>query len=870
MAFNFTNTTLLAPQPTCLSSKTIIANGGQVIENDDGSISVYTLITPGVIKPTPLNKFCCSVLNSTYVWDQDTQKCMWSQTACVLNEPFKLVLNSQGNGGSLFYVDSGQSCYLTVDFDYLFNIKCETLANVITTAANVTIDPLLASEISNLTLLVSNQQITCSNIQTSINTITTRINNTPYSIICGHGITATTNTNMGGGINNTTTTGTVGTAVVSNTNYHSLINTGFGSSQLPPFSFPRVTRGPSSPITFYIPATHITYAPGISYCLTDAGLIFWQTQLGSNNYQNFLNGDISSFSCGDVGAIIAENNTNASMIPAGQSLLYACGVPFGTRTSLLTQLTTLIEQQITCQLLLTTLENDLTTLITDSKIDNGLCQTPISVLETLDVSMTIDVITGTTQETVYQHNFFQQIGSGNLYNYLVSNPINSGFYLCGSGNTSCTPMSVILSGTTNPNTLICNNVMTNIVNGLYKESNLSGTTNGYRTFQNSLSPNVLASNWLHYTGVINDPNIISLITNNEIKLTLQINEICSDVCVLVDNIVLDKVCTQSDSSNIFLTQSPGFQLDRIIDNKKSWIGNTIPENRSFLINNVQSTNPIRQTNYNLNDERLIINSKEIDLDISIASAVETDVWYYINNNPCILTATTTGSCQCITPPVPSSSGCCGDSTSIDFNYLMTQPLSSVTTVEDFEYFITSELIDAKNRQTLSGYPTIRALYDRYINSIYYCGNKSSAFDYQTIDQFAKLIDNYWVDLVEQVVPSTTIWGSVKIYSNTMFDQQKFKYRSYTSLFCNNQYSGQTILSPINGTSGVCASVGVDITVLTPPSLLAPIFGVTTSSCNSICIAQMNTGSEFIGSVYIVVNGTHILNNNNNNSNQSQF
>jgi hypothetical protein len=42
---------------------------------------------------------------------------------------------------------------------------------------------------------------------------------------------------------------------------------------------------------------------------------------------------------------------------------------------------------------------------------------------------------------------------------------------------------------------------------------------------------------------------------------------------------------------------------------------------------------IRQTNYNINDTRLVLNSKEVDLDISIASGIEHDVWCYIVDNP---------------------------------------------------------------------------------------------------------------------------------------------------------------------------------------------------------------------------------------------
>ena len=397
--------------------------------------------------------------------------------------------------------------------------------------------------------------------------------------------------------------------------------------------------------------------------------------------------------------------------------------------------------------------------------------------------------------------------------------------------------------------------MNNIINGLYVESGLSGTTGGPQIFASTLPSNSFISKWLSFNTQITNPLIIDAIANQKIKISLKINQTCSDFCVLIDNIVLDKNCTSVEKNNIFLTQSPGFELDRIRDNKKSWVSNSTLTNRPFSITNNIGVNPIRQTNYDVNDERLVINSKEIDLDISLASAIETDVWCYLVDNPCLLTGTST--CN---PCVEIETICCGDNR-IDFNDLLTQPLSGITTIEDFEYFLSSELIDVKNRKILSSYPTLRALYDRYMNSSIYCGNNSSKFDYLTMEQFANLVGDYWVDIVEQVIPATTIWGSVKILSNNMFDQQKFKYKSYSSLFCTNPFSGDTVLSPINGIGGSSTNVEVimssnNIVNDNELSLIKPI----TTTCNTLAISQMNSGSEFIGTVTII--GAVVSNSNN--------
>jgi hypothetical protein len=640
---------LINIQSDCLDSKTIIANGGSVVENLDGSVSVYT--SENV--PEVLGKLCCETLSSKYFFDIDTQICKWSDTpvntTCSLNDTFKVVLNPTGNDGSMFIVEPNDNCSLTINFDYLFKVKCETLVDILS------VQPISG------------------------------------------------------------------------------------------------------------------------------------------------------------------------------------------------------------------------------------CSTPISVIETLDVSVTIDIVTtANTLETVFEYNLFPAIGLGNLYTYLTTHT-NSGLYICGNETPSgCTALSLNISGITSANTYSCESVLNSLVQDLYIESGLSGITGGADTFTNTIIPSALASQWLHYSSVVTDPAILALINNKKIKLTLKINNTCSDICILVDELVLDKTCTRIEKTNIFLSQSPGFELDRIRDNKKSWVGNASPVNRNFKITNNKGGNLIRQTNYDVNDERLVINTKEIDLDISLASAIETDVWCYLVDNPCLLTGTTTCN-PCIAHVICGNKSfqddecfyfmdgevynfmdgdfnvdslnlgdtCCGDN-KINFTSLLTQPLSGITTVEDFEYFMTSELIDAKNRKTLSGYPTLRALYDRYMNSGLYCGNNSSKFDYLTIDQFAGLVGNYWVDIVEQVIPATTIWGSVKIYSNTIFDQQKFKYKAYSSLFCDNPFTGKTISNPINGTNGECADVEVIMTSLSVSTgETLNIAKVQTVTCNKLCLAQMNMGSEFIGNVTII-------------------
>tara|TARA_B100000497_G_scaffold35768_1_gene41956 strand:+ start:1827 stop:6374 length:4548 start_codon:yes stop_codon:yes gene_type:complete len=138
---------------------------------------------------------------------------------------------------------------------------------------------------------------------------------------------------------------------------------------------------------------------------------------------------------------------------------------------------------------------------------------------------------------------------------------------------------------------------------------------------------------------------------------------------------------------------------------------------------------------------------------------------------------------------------CGDNGCIDLDDVLTTELSAIDTVKEFASTLSSELIDAKNRKTLNGYPTLRMLYDRYnTRSEEFCGNLSSKYDYFDMDKFGKTVGNYWIDLIEQVVPATTIWGSTYAYKNTVFDQQKFNYR-HSNIYFGNPPIPEIVITP---------------------------------------------------------------------------
>lgn len=141
-------------------------------------------------------------------------------------------------------------------------------------------------------------------------------------------------------------------------------------------------------------------------------------------------------------------------------------------------------------------------------------------------------------------------------------------------------------------------------------------------------------------------------------------------------------------------------------------------------------------------------------------------------------------------------GCGGKD--INLSGKLSEDILDVKTFNNFIDLINSELIDVKNRQTISAYPTLRLIYDRYLSPIN-CYNNSNGFNYNSMDLLTQSIGTYWVDIIEQFVPSTTIWGSTFVYRNTIFDTPKHKYKSNNIWLCENPFSAKSKQQCGNGT-----------------------------------------------------------------------
>jgi hypothetical protein len=145
------------------------------------------------------------------------------------------------------------------------------------------------------------------------------------------------------------------------------------------------------------------------------------------------------------------------------------------------------------------------------------------------------------------------------------------------------------------------------------------------------------------------------------------------------------------------------------------------------------------------------------------------------------------------------------------DYLDKEP-NEVNIKPNFDEMVLSNLIDVKSRQVISDYPMLRLFYNQYLNANGCGASITNRLDYNTTFEVMDLIGDYWTDIIEQVVPATTIWdgcqNSGKVYRNTIFDQNKYNYRRYAI----NYYNGECGINEITRESIAVNSVSkIDLT-----------------------------------------------------------
>lgn len=204
----------------------------------------------------------------------------------------------------------------------------------------------------------------------------------------------------------------------------------------------------------------------------------------------------------------------------------------------------------------------------------------------------------------------------------------------------------------------------------------------------------------------------------------------------------------------------GYNLRKTIDNNKSW-----SENNGGLRENL---NGLNNAKYSVVDDRLVVNVKNVDLFLNPAQGLLYDVWEMSRR---------------FNYPIPNDNfkETISVKTKNDVDITNINPKPQQQTFFEFLQSFWNNFINVRNRQFTSngktgGYPTLDSIYWRYLESQENIGVENNNFTYQTMIDYVNGLGDYWIRLVEQMVPATTIWNTGVKYENSLFHRQKFVWR----------------------------------------------------------------------------------------------
>jgi len=162
----------------------------------------------------------------------------------------------------------------------------------------------------------------------------------------------------------------------------------------------------------------------------------------------------------------------------------------------------------------------------------------------------------------------------------------------------------------------------------------------------------------------------------------------------------------------------------------------------------------------------VLNAKNVDLGLNMGKGIVYDIWEMSKKYDYPFPSTG------LTTPYPYPYG-------IDWTIINPKPKEK--TFFEFAQTFYRNMINVRNRQTITdgkggGYPTLQSVYWKYIQSEETMGIPSNKYTYQKMIDFTNGIGDYWMKLVEQMIPATTIWMGGQKMENNVLQRQKVVWR----------------------------------------------------------------------------------------------
>jgi hypothetical protein len=137
-------------------------------------------------------------------------------------------------------------------------------------------------------------------------------------------------------------------------------------------------------------------------------------------------------------------------------------------------------------------------------------------------------------------------------------------------------------------------------------------------------------------------------------------------------------------------------------------------------------------------DKLILNRKNLNVHLSPSQTIEYDIWRQSSN--------------------------------LELTFGTMTPQTGYTFAEYLDDVLKNTLANNNTMKFDRGYVILDEIYRDYINSVDF-----TPFKYTSLTEYIKKMSPYWVKVIEQFVPATTLWSGGVLLKNTKFNRSKYRY-----------------------------------------------------------------------------------------------
>lgn len=135
---------------------------------------------------------------------------------------------------------------------------------------------------------------------------------------------------------------------------------------------------------------------------------------------------------------------------------------------------------------------------------------------------------------------------------------------------------------------------------------------------------------------------------------------------------------------------------------------------------------------------LTLNRKNLSVSLSPSQTIEYDIWRQSSN--------------------------------LELTFGTLTPQTGITFAEFLNTTLKNVLTNSNTMRFDRGYVNLDNIYRDYFNSTGY-----TPFEYTSLTEYIKKMSPYWVKVIEQFVPATTLWTGGVLIKNTIFNRSKYRY-----------------------------------------------------------------------------------------------